>query len=188
MKIINVRGAHASGKTTAVREYVKKHGGIVEKIESGKWTSDITVINNGKIIVLGRYDIDGCTGCDRFKCFDQTYQTLKAVIAKYSPETIIFEGIMFSVVFKGSYEVAKIAKAYGYSYLGILLRRNRDEALSLMERRNGGTQRSLENFDAKRMSAERSAQKLVEAGEKVIALDVTGKSKEELCRILEING
>ena len=183
-KVINIRGGHASGKTSAVREYIKQHSGVVQRIEAGKYTSDITICGN--VIVLGRYDCGGCEGCDRYRGFDQMKRTLVEVVRKYNPEAVIYEGIMYSVTFKGAHEIAILCRSLGYEYNAILLERNREQQLAYMEIRNGGKNRNMKSFDAKIERARISTRKLMEAGEKVKRVDVTDMSLQQLAGIIPV--
>lgn len=182
-KVINLRGGHCSGKTSAVREYIRQHGGSVEKIDLGKYTSEVTIVPGG-VVVLGRYDSGGCEGCDRYKGFDHVKRTIIEVVKRYQPQAIIYEGIMFSITFKGTYEIALLCRSLGYEYEAVLLERDRDQQMAYMEIRNGGKQRSMNGFDQKIERARSSSRMLKEAGEKVRRVDVTDMSIKQLAGVI----
>lgn len=184
-KILNLRGGHASGKTEAVRQFLKKHESREETIDVGEWHSPINVVDGGKVIVLGYYPEDGCGGVDRYRRKEQTMATIVKAIEKYHPDAIVYEGIMYSVTCKLSLAIAVLARSLGYEWKALLLERDIASRRALLVRRNNGADYSEDNFINSVKRARRSCEMLSEHGETIERIDVSGMSKEEMGKIIE---
>lgn len=184
-KIINIRGGHASGKTTTVREFVNSNKTRVETIYIYGLKTDLTIFEERSIIVLGRYDQEGCVGCDRFKGGNHIKKALYYVANNYKPEVIVYEGIMYSVTCKLSSEISDLSNQLGYEWIGILLYRTIENQKSLMETRDRKKEYNEDNFNAKYRTAMRSFQMLQEIGKNVKAIDVNNFKKQDMKKIIE---
>jgi thiol-disulfide isomerase/thioredoxin len=185
MKIINIRGSHCSGKTTAVRLFIEKNKNeVIETIVNGIKTH-ITLVNDGKVVVLGRYDQATCGGCDRYKGGGHVKATLQYVVKQYRPEVIIYEGIIYSITFKMATEIADLSNKMGYEWKSIYLFREYNESMEFLEKRNHGKQVNVEAIYAKYVNVNRVFKKLLANNYNVKKIDVTGKSIEYLGDIIE---
>lgn len=138
--LINVRGFPGSGKTTAVRQFCERRGFFVEKAELPLSSVKLSVIDDGKIVVLGDYSNQNkCVGADTFK--NGKFDIVEAVLfaaERFSPEKIIYEHMISSKSAKGTAEIASAAKfAGGYEYFGVLLSCRDDERRARVVKRSG---------------------------------------------------
>lgn len=184
-RVLNIRGGHASGKTEAVRQYLIQHEHEEMTLEIGRWTSAINLIDGGKIIVLGYYPEEGCGGVDRYSSKQQTMATIVESVRRFSPDSIVYEGIMYSVTCRLSHEIAKLSRSLGYEWKAVLLEREFAERKALLEYRNDGADYSEQNFVVSIQRARRSCEMLVEKGENIEVVDVTGWRKQDMGRIIE---
>lgn len=185
-KLINVRGACGSGKTTMVREFCQRKGFTVEKatFKDGN-TSDFSVMDGGKIVALGDYNLSGCTGCDRFKGGSkQIKATVKEAIRRYNPDVLIYEHMLSSTCAKGTKEIAEIGKTYGYSYRGIQLACDDASRLGRIEKRSGKKART-KNFVSNGETVVRATKHLNEAGYSVKVVEVSNTPEAEMWKILD---
>lgn len=180
--VLNIMGAHCSGKTTAVREYMSHYDNRVETIDAYGWKSPITVLSNN-VVVLGRYDQAACGGCDRYKGYDQVRKTIYAVMEKYAPEAIIYEGIIYSTTYRGASITAEMSKKKGYTWKCLFLWRDIPSSLELPEQRNNGKPMSLEMVFSKFDMVER-AYRLRSQVYETKRVDVTQKTVVELGELI----
>lgn len=107
--ILNIRGTNGSGKSTLVRSLMS-HLGVVAELEepSGKvWGYEL----NHNVRVLGRYET-ACGGVDAIKEERKPGQqgfhnTRKGIALLASLGHVVFEGVLWSTVFKSSDLVAR---------------------------------------------------------------------------------
>ena len=185
--LINLRGAGASGKTTALKKYCERYGILrVEKVETPFAHLPISILNNG-VIVFGDYTIQAnCLGADRFKNGSKDIiDCFIAVCEKYNPDIIIYEHMFSSHTFKCSYEISQIAKEFGYEYFAIQLQISEEKRKNNVIKRSGENA-SLKRFDSnngKRVDA--ASKKLIDAGIDVLQINVDNMRFENMWKILE---
>lgn len=185
-KLINVRGACGSGKTTMVREFCNRKGFTVEKatFNDGN-TSDFSVMDGGKIVALGDYTLSGCTGCDRFKGGSkQIKATVKEAIRRYNPDILIYEHMLSSTCSKGTKETAEIGKTFGYEYKGVQLMCDDASRFERIEKRSGKKART-KNFVSNGNAVVSATRHLNEAGYRVKTVDVSNIPKADMWKILD---
>lgn len=138
-KIINLRGGNGTGKTTIVREFIKKHSFTTETIPVTKeYKSDITLIDGGKIIACGKYDEQGCVGADRYKGGKQLIPTIQRIIKVYNPDVIIYEGYIYSTIAGLNKKIVQLGRDFGYEWVGIHLIKDLEKQAESIVSRNGG--------------------------------------------------
>lgn len=185
--LVNVRGASASGKTTAVKQFCERYGFSVEKVETPFSTLPVSVINGGGIVVLGDYSADGnCLGVDRYKNGNKDIMDAIAEVANiYHPNIIVYEHMLSSHASKGTIEIAEMARLFGFEYLGIQLRLSEEKRLKNLLNRSGENA-SRKNFlrnNGTRIDG--ATQRLLSAGLNVVVAEVENWSKDEMWRILD---
>lgn len=131
--VINPRGCNASGKTTAVREFIKS---FPEAHLINVGPSTVTQCTD-RVFVLGRYDKKN-GGCDGYSGRAQIEKTINALIALRNPLVIVYEGMLYSTSAKLAQDLDKALRPRGYYYQGIYLHRPLQSILTLLEARNGG--------------------------------------------------
>ena len=188
--VLNVRGAHCSGKTTSVRGFINSHPNHIETAILGGKKTDYTVIEDLNVIVLGRYDQGMCGGVDRYKNGNHVKEAIVYIAQTHNPDWIIYEGIMYSVTFKMADEIADICSRIGYVWESIFLYRDFAEMIDFLEDRNNGKPVNLEAVTLKWERVQAVYQKIISAGRSVKKITVTGMPKKLLENIIneEING
>lgn len=190
--LLNIRGAVASGKTTAVRQFCEKSLFRVEFVEVKKQSLPVSVINNGKIVVLGNYGSEiNCTGVDSLK-IGKEGDGLKRVVSEliikifkvYNPEIIIYESMIISQVFKSTKVIADIAKSLGYDYLGIQLYCTEKRREKLLEKRSGRLA-GKKNFSVHSQRVNRATEMLNENGYFVKVVNVENIGEKDMWKIVQ---
>lgn len=185
--LMNIRGATASGKTSALKQFCHKRGFRVEKVSTGFSHLPVSVLDGGDIVVLGDYSANGnCLGPDRFHGGKaDIMDCIMAVADKYSPELIIYEHMLTSLVFKGSYEIAQVAMGIGYNFFAVQLELDERIRLSRLRKRSGkgaGTKTFSRN-NTTRVSI--ASDKLQANGIDVIRINVDGMRPDEMWKVVE---
>lgn len=185
--LINIRGAGASGKTTAVKQFCERRGFSVERVETPFSILPISVIDGGKITVFGDYSANGkCLGADRYKNGKRDIQDAMIECARiYNSDFIIYEHMMTSHTFKGTKEIAEVARAFGYEYLGIQIFVSEEERLRRLRERSGENA-GTKNFNANNLQrVERTSKMLNEAGIRVVPFNVENIDKCDMWKVVE---
>ena len=178
--ILNIRGCNASGKTTAVREYIKTF-------------KDSQIINiNGHvftrcsdtIFALGRYDKKN-GGCDGYKGGNYVIEAISTIIEKERPKLIIYEGMLYSKTFKFAYSVDLLFKERGYRYKGVYLYRPFPDIIKLLEARNNGANYDISHILNTHKANETSYKKLKDAGIDITKVDAGKIPLEEMKNIIK---
>ena len=191
-KLINIRGAVATGKTTAVRQFCERRGFHVETIETPDAFVPVSVINGGRIVVLGDYSKKiNCTGVDSFRrkdgsaCKNETiWNSIIGVERKYDPEIIIYEHMLTSNTFKGTKNIADVGRMLGYEYFGVQLFRSEESRLSLLKGRSGASA-GTKSFSTNGKRTNRATVMLNEGGYRVKTVNVEKIAKNDMWRVIE---
>lgn len=183
-KLIQIRGANATGKTTIVRQFIQRHNLSMSYIEIGGVTTPLNVSDDGSIVVLGRYD-KSTGGCDLFKNKAHVVATIKYSVKRYAPKVIIFEGFIYGKTFSFAFQLNQLCKLLGYEFKAIVLRRRFERTLELITERNGGKPFSIENLKHTVRDVSESAKKLKAAGIKTKVVDADLLPFNDMYTILE---
>lgn len=184
MKLIQIRGNNASGKTTTVRQFIQRNNFEIKEISIKGKKTFITTNEDNSIVVLGRYD-KKTGGCDLFDNKEHVFNTIIWVIVNLRPQTIIFEGMIYSFTYKFASILSDYVRKYNYKYVGICLYIPVELSLERLYKRNGGKQINEKMLCEKAKAMLGAYKKLYEKGYNVKILD-TGKIKEEVMyQILE---
>lgn len=184
MKLIQIRGCNASGKTTTVRQFIEKNN--FESIEvniKGKKTY-LTINQDKSIVILGRYD-KKTGGCDLFDNKEHVFNTIMWIIFNLKPKVIIFEGLIYGLTYKFASELSNFVSKYNYQYKGICLYANEDTVLERLYKRNGGKSIKEINIFKKTKTMISSYKKLLANGYNVKMIDTSNINENEMFKILE---
>lgn len=184
MKVIQLRGTNAVGKTTIVRQYIERYAlTIHEETVDGRKVY-ITCDDSHSVIILGKYG-EKWGGCDCFKDKVQVFDTIILLVKKYQPKAIIFEGLLYGKTFKFASSLNKALKRYGYSFIGIVLNADFDFVLKRLQERNGNKEINIEAFYNTWKSVLVSYDKLKKSGVPMKLVDITNYKYDEMYTILE---
>lgn len=184
MKVIQIRGVNGVGKTTAVREYIRKGLFCAESIEMGG--KQYSYQYDGKIAIIGNYDGAECGGVDGLiKNKDELKNLIAKILRTIKPDALIFEGVMYGQTFQFSYEINRLAKALGYEYIALCFVPPFETSLLRIWERNGGKDINVEQRQATYRSAIKSNSLLRMRGVTTKDIDTSSIPKEDMYRIIE---
>ena len=184
MKLIQIRGNNASGKTTTVRQFIQRNNFEIKEISIKGKKTFITTNKDNSIVVLGRYD-KKTGGCDLFDNKEHVFNTIVWAMVNLRPQTIIFEGMIYSFTYKFASILSDYVRNYNYKYVGICLYIPLELSLERLYKRNGGKQINESMLRDKAKAMLGSYKKLHDNGYNVKLLN-TGQMKEEnMYKILE---
>lgn len=187
MQVIQIRGNNASGKTTSVRQFVENNNLRLEEVDVKGIKTNICTGEN--VVVLGRYD-KKTGGCDRFRGREHVLSTIIWVIKNIKPDTIVFEGVIYSFTYTFASVVRAAVKRYGYGYKGICLYCPLDITFERLYNRNGGKPVNEEAIKLQARNLYVSYKRLLNSGVDMEMLDTSKIDLEEMHTIIEgaING
>lgn len=184
MKIIQIRGNNGVGKTTMVREFIKKHDSEIVSINVNKREIECHKIND--IIIIGRYDKNACGGCDSaIKTADELKEVIAKIIRQLKPGVLIFEGVMYGKTVKFTEEIYSFARKAHYDFLAVCLEPSFETSLARIYERNGGKEINVKSLAEKWKHSITSNQKLREMKIPTITYDTGKMSVEEMGEVLE---
>lgn len=183
-KIIQIRGANATGKTTAVRQFIEKHNLKLTFVSVKGKETPFYVSEDRNIVVLGRYD-KTTGGCDLFSGKSQVIAAIMYAVKTYGAETIVFEGFIYGKSFAFGHGLNGLSKILGYEYVGVVLSRDFNHTVELLTARNGGSYFSIENLRRTCTDVEKSYRKLKAAGVKMKNVNADSLPLEKMYTVLE---
>lgn len=184
MKIIQIRGNNGTGKTTIVREFIKKHSDEIIKIPVGR--REIECHKIGNIIIIGRYDKNICGGCDAaIQTGDELKNTIAKIVRLYHPDTLVFEGVMYGKSVDFTYQIYRYALKIKAEFLAICLEPDFDTTLERIYDRNGGKEVNVTSLESGWKGSIRSNRKLEAMKVPIKTFDTGKMTIEEMGRILE---
>ncbi len=183
-KVIQIRATNAMGKTTIIKQYIKKYHLKTEQIEVFNEKVYITHNDEKTVFILGKYG-EKWGGCDNFKNKQQVFNTILYLIKHYKPKIIIFEGLLYGKTFLFAYNLCKYLKKYNYKYKGIVLNSNFEFALKRLRKRNNNNDINLEAFYNTWYQVLNSYKKLKQRNIDMELIDITNIKLEDMVKILE---
>lgn len=142
-RVVNVRGCHGVGKSTAVREFIARVGEEgTHSVPTPKFNSPVTFCK-GNICVLGNYQ-QTSPGCDRYSGKHQIHDTILALIYEYTPRAIVYEGAICSKTARGTLELVSKLNSTKYEYRGLTYCAPFSTIYSNIMERNGGNEVNLQ--------------------------------------------
>lgn len=183
-KLIQIRGANASGKTTAVRGLIEEGNFDVLFVEiQGK---NYPYTYDGKIAIAGRYDKNECGGADAcIHSAEALQEYIVKLLKDLGPEAFILDAVMYGTTFKFGYELSVVCKKLGYEYIGLCFTQPFEETLRRIYGRNGGREINAESLLDKQNSSLKSFSKLKAAGVNVRLIDTSKIPKDEMKGIIK---
>ena len=186
MKVIQLRGTNATGKTTAIRQFIERNKFKVFSIRVGNRDIEYHWDDNLKIAILGRYDKAVTGGVDGYITNkDFLRDCIVKMVKMLKPEVLIFEGVVYGVTFKFAYELARVLKTIGCEYKGVCLLPPLDVVFDRLAQRNGDKPVDYMSVQNKWFSASRAYDKLVANGIQVKLIDTSKIPKDSMYRIIE---
>ena len=191
-RLINIRGAVATGKTTAVREFCQHYGFSVEEVDAKRIRFPVSVLDGRKIVVLGDYKNNKkVTGLDnlrnkekKFLCKADIKEMIFEVNKIYNPEVIIYERMLSSLTFKGTKEIADYSAVFGYEYLGVQLFCSEKTREFLLYKRSGVLAKK-KNFYGRGKIVDRATEMLNDNGYFVWRKNVENIDEKDMWRIVD---
>lgn len=186
MKVIQLRGTNATGKTTTLRQFMERGEFTVESIEVHGREIEYHWDDRRKIAILGRYDQAMSGGVDGYITDkDLLRDCIIRMLKKIKPEALLFEGIVYGVTFKFAYELSRLLNKIGCEYVGICFLPPLDVVFDRLALRNGDKPVDYMSVQNKWFTASRAYEKLKAVGVKVKEIDTTKVPKDSMYRIIE---
>lgn len=186
MKVIQLRGTNAVGKTTAIRQFVNRGNFCVKSFVMNGIEVEYHKDDERGIVVLGRYDQNVTGGIDgRITNKNVLRDAILKALSVEKPNVLLFEGIVYGVTFKFAYELFKVLKLRGCDYLGVCLEPPLDVSFERLSERNGGKPIDAMSVQQKWFTAQRAYEMLKEAGVPVVFVDSSKIPKDKMYKIIE---
>ena len=186
MKVIQLRGTNATGKTTTIRQFIERGNFTVRSIVISRRAIEYHWDEDRRIAIIGRYDQAMSGGVDGYITNkDLLRNVIIRMIKVIKPETLLFEGIVYGVTFQFDYELARILKTLRYEYIGLCYMPPLDVVFDRLAQRNGGKEVDYMSVQNKWFTASRAYEKLYKNGINVKAIDTTKIPKDQMYRLIE---
>lgn len=183
--VVHLRGSNACGKSTVVRQFVKRYEMKPKQIVVDGIPTWIE--QNEKYAAVGRYKphTQG-EGCDAgIKNKEHLKNTLRTILEERLYELVLFEGVIYGITFKLSSEINQLSKAYGYEYHAVNLVLPYTEQLNrLMQRNKGNAEINIDSVDLKIEQSIKSAKKLYKYGIKTKFIDTSKIREDEMWKVV----
>lgn len=186
MKVIQLRGTNATGKTSTIRQFIDKGDFVVKSINMGARDIDYHWDERRKICVVGRYDQAMSGGIDGYITNkDFLRDVIVRIVKSIKPEVLLFEGIVYGVTFKFAYELQRLLNRWGVEYIGICLNPPLNVVFDRLAIRNGDKPVDYMSVQNKWFTANRAYEKLKRSGVNVKTVDTSNIPKELMYKIIE---
>lgn len=167
--IVQLRGANACGKSTAMRQYCKANGmtpGYVDT-EYGR----TKVMRSANKVAIGWYKpFSAAEGCDASVGSKGHLISTIDRLCEEGVEVICFEGFIYWKTYYLPNKINELAKRKGYKFIAVFLSVPYTTELERLMSRNGGKPVNLKVFDESYYGARKAFGKLVQT--RVLCLDV----------------
>ena len=183
MKIIQICGTNGVGKTTLVKGLLTTGNFLKLKQEvsgvSREWWYD------GKTAVIGKYNAQNCCGVDAGNYSgDALIATIRAIIAKNRPETILFEDVRFGGGFTFKQKLKRVADEVGYEYYLLALIASLECSCDRVLNRSGNRDADYDSMRGKARGVINSTKKAEQIGAKAVFCDTEKHNKAEVLEVL----
>ena len=106
MKIVQIKGANGSGKTTIVKQLIKYSANTRLLKISKTQTVFATALDDIGWVALGKYPEDSkMGGCDNFKTIEEVKRGIRMAVNARPDAWIVFEGMMISTIKSTFYDL-----------------------------------------------------------------------------------
>lgn len=185
-RVIQLRGTNATGKTTAIRQFINRGTFSVKEIPVAGRQIEYHWDAGRRIAILGRYDQCMSGGIDGYITSKELLgSAILRIVKCIQPNALLFEGIVYGVTFQFAYDLNKALKRADADYVGICFIPPLDVALERLKDRNGGKPVDVGSVQNKWFTASRAYIKLKEAGVNVKVVDTSRIQKQEMWKIIE---
>lgn len=144
--IVEIRGTNASGKTTTVKQFIGIHKNqeLMEIEYLPNKTAHVVRFGNN-MFAIGRYD-KKISGVDLYASKEKVFRVIKLLLDNYNPNLIVLEGAIFGKTYKTTYDLALLVSKYNFRVFNIFLKRDIQNNLKLLEKRNNGGNYNIVTF------------------------------------------
>ena len=176
MKIIQICGTNGVGKTTLVKGLLSSGNFLKLNQEvsgvSREWWYD------GKVAVVGKYNDRNCCGVDAGNYSgDELIKTIKEIVTKEKPQTILFEDVRFGSGFTFKQKLKKAADEIGYDYYLMALFASLECSCDRVLNRSGNADANYDAMRGKARGVIKSTKRAGEIGAKVVFCDTEKNDK-----------
>lgn len=182
--IVQLRGANACGKSTAMRQYCKANAmtpGYVET-EHGR----MKVMRSANKVVIGWYKpFTNAEGCDASAGSKERLIEAINRLCDEGNDVICFEGFVYGKTYALPNRINAIAESRGYKYIAVLLSVPYTTELERLMKRNGGKPVNLNVFDSSYYGARKAFGKLVQSKVRCLDIDTSRIALEEMGGVIE---
>lgn len=186
MKVIQLRGTNATGKTTTIRQFIERGNFTVETIRVGIRDIEYHWDSAKKIAIVGRYDKRMSGGVDGYIAEKKLLQNvILRMVTRIRPEVLLFEGIVYGVTFQFAYELSSLLKKLKCEYIGLCFLPPLDVVFDRLAERNGGKPVDYMSVQNKWFTARRSYEMLRKAGVEVREIDTSKIPKDKMWKIIQ---
>lgn len=186
MKVIQLRGTNATGKTTTLRQFMLRGHFVGKSIRVGGRDIDYHWEEERRIAILGRYNQAMCGGIDGY-ITDKDFlrDCIIRMVRQIKPDVLMFEGIVYGVTFQFAYELHRLLKKIGYEYIGICFSTPLDVTFDRLSKRNGDKPINYMSVQNKWFASNRAYEKLHRSGVNVKAVDTTKIPLDQMYKVIE---
>ena len=184
--VVQVRGGHCSGKSTAVFEYAE-HAGVKERIIVEAGAERVKCTRGIDTAVIGWYSDETASkgGCDSaIKNKEVLKQVLKALMREPWVHTIVFEGVLYGKTLQLAQKIYELSKEMGFQYVPILLNPPYEEVITRLEKRNGGKTYNEKVIYDTYVGALRAAKKMKALGIETSVIDSSKFAEGDMWKIV----
>lgn len=183
MKIIQICGTNGVGKTTLVK-------GLLSSGNFLKLNQDVDGVSrewwfNGKTAVIGKYNDRNCCGVDAGGYTgDALISTIKAVIMRNRPQSVLFEDVRFGSGFAFKQKLKAAADEIGYDYYVLALIASLECSCDRVLNRSGNADADYDAMRSKARGVINSTKKVGQSGARIVFCDTEKKNKQEVLAVL----
>jgi dephospho-CoA kinase len=185
-RMIQLRGSNGYGKTTAVSQFVLKHGMKPENIECNGLTYELQTDGHGTYVLAKKRKDGTYSGLDgTVNNRNDLINLITKLIAERQPEVIVFEGLIYGLTFKLGFDLNNLAKKNGYKFTAVCLTIPRDTAIERIYKRNGGKPFNQDAFDGRCKSNLKAYERLRDNGIDTRLVDTSRIQYKDMYKVIE---
>lgn len=137
-KIVNVRGANGSGKTTIARQLLALSNDKYYALHPTTRKPYATILYDLQWIMLGVYDEDKkMGGCDGIHTMQELHDILVEMVETYPGYWLFLEGMMISTTMTVYNYMLELEKSHDIAPMVVVLKASLEGCLKRLERRRG---------------------------------------------------
>lgn len=184
MKIIQICGTNGTGKTTLVKNFLKK--GAFHKMKGNIPGKEFVWWYNGSVAVIGNYKSTSCCGIDGGKFTGETLlNAVKSIGTIYRPEIVLFEDVLIGSSYAFKARVFEYARETGSEYAVLALTAPFEVLTNRIIERSGNTDRHFDNIRSKGRQIIASTKRIRDDGAEAVFCDTSKAPPESVLKLLE---